>query len=613
MAITRILLFSLYLLIIVFATTALASVKGPFWPALTVLALTAPISLFVAYMATIRRIHRLGLWSPDSLVVRFFSGVWVRFLWTIVAFLVAAAILSFRISTSGSLDLALMLAGVALLLVLSLLVRDRLSGQWAGVQRHGWPLWLLALFSAGVMSLLDPAIRALVGQYEGYLSAEEAINQVRAQGSNLGDSRVSFFLFDLGSYWSGWERFLMFRAMDTPTWFSWVIALLVAASRFPLYLAISFGATAILLPAHEFKRIFLKIKDQEMPASLTKGRILLMSTMLTVSIVFIYFPLVGQIERILANSSLATPTAQLARRLERIGSDYFQPGTIDQVNRERVVSLELQEGLFEPIDAAITNGFSVMRDNVDLYLDWYYSLPGEWTRLTQLLAGSIDDHLMEKLSESLGENDPFKAFEDEINRAMATESALRNDFELRAADILRSRQVSVSEGDQVEVIREIDRKSLLSLPEHEGLLTFEQRVGTTVATGGISGMVAAVATRQILLRAGSSGVIRSAALALTRLAVIRAGSTGSGGTIGAFGGGLIGSVVPGVGTAAGAVVGGVIGGLVMGVGAEYLIIRLEELWSREDHRQEIIGVIDEAEIAFRQQIGLGQLESGEDI
>lgn len=63
-------------------------------------------------------------------------------------------------------------------------------------------------------------------------------------------------------------------------------------------------------------------------------------------------------------------------------------------------------------------------------------------------------------------------------------------------------------------------------------------------------------------------------------------------------------IVPGVGTAIGAAIAGVVGGIAVGVGAEFLIIKLEEPWSRENHRRELIEAIDSAEATVLAQFGL---------
>ena len=42
--------------------------------------------------------------------------------------------------------------------------------------------------------------------------------------------------------------------------------------------------------------------------------------------------------------------------------------------------------------------------NTDKYLDWYYSLSAEYSRLFKLITGSIEEYMADKLKENLMDN-----------------------------------------------------------------------------------------------------------------------------------------------------------------------------------------------------------------
>ena len=86
--------------------------------------------------------------------------------------------------------------------------------------------------------------------------------------------------------------------------------------------------------------------------------------------------------------------------------------------------------------------------------------------------------------------------------------------------------------------------------------------------------------RQHPQRLAARSTIRAAGAAVARHASIRAASGGGGAAVGASAGGAVDSFKPLVGTLIGAAVGGVIGGVTVSVAAEFLILKLEELWSR---------------------------------
>lgn len=67
---------------------------------------------------------------------------------------------------------------------------------------------------------------------------------------------------------------------------------------------------------------------------------------------------------------------------------------------------------------------------------------------------------------------------------------------------------------------------------------------------------------------------------------------------GAVSGAAVGSVIPGLGTVISATVVGIIGGISVGLGVEQLLLKLEEHYSRDEFKQQILEAIDEARLEF---------------
>ena len=596
-----------YLSLVFLGVLALRESDGPFGFATLFLILALPTGVFSAYLATLRRIHWLTMWSADSLVVRWLSGSWLRLLIALLLAFMASGLLSVRLSVGGWIDLSLIASCIALVLILNFFLSDWLLGQFNPIYRHGRSLFLIAILSAVLMSMLDPAARLALGGFHGYANFEDARIALR-EGSNwLGTSALSECAVNIGSYWAGLERFLIGRLFSDSGWSAWLGLLAAAVLKFPLYLAVGFSVCAFMLPKREYQRLLQPSLSEEAVQTPTAGGIALTSATVTIGVLFIYLPLVAVIEGALHDRCTdVKPQEILALAVEMIDGQAYPVGTMDRIAEQAAAQLQAQSELLAPVDVALTEGFSKMRESVEHYLDWYYSLPGEWGRVTMLLTGNIEAFLTARLSESLGAGDPFAAFEEEFALALAQHAEQLETFRANATAVLETSRIQLTEGEEVTVIARVDREELLTLPSHTGLTTIEQRLGLTAASTGISGVIAAAATRQILLRLATRGTLRTAAQALVRLATIRAGSAGGGGTLGVLIGGGVGSVVPGIGTAIGAGVGGVIGGLVVGVGAEFLILKLEELWARDRHRTELLAAIDEAEAALRAQFGLGE-------
>ncbi|TVS11228.1 MAG: hypothetical protein EA419_08525 [Wenzhouxiangella sp.] len=602
---TRWVLALAYLGLIVFWVFLLREASGPLLPAVFFLILAIPAGLFGTYLATLRRIHWLSAWSTDSFAVRWLSGPWLRLLTGFLMAFVASALLSFRFSVADGVDLTLLAMCVLLLGLVLSLFGNWLRKQFQPLYREGRALFWAAVICAAVMSLVDPAARFAAGAYVNYATVGEAIEAVRGQGNWLGDSAVAHWVSDWGSSWGGLERFVLGQLAENPGFGTLLAVMVSVLTRFPLYFMLGLSVCAFVLPFSEYRRVLLPSSSSDEPGRLSSSRIAWASASATILVLFIYLPVIGMIEsKIESQHATRSPEAVVVRTVELIGDQYHAVGTMDEVGRLAESMVYERGDVLRPIDQALGQGFSIMRANVDTYLDWYYSLPGEWTRLAQLLTGNIEDHLRAKLTEQLGAGEPFASFEQEFEQALRGQTESVDEFRRLADELLDARRVEVAAGEEVHVVARGDREDLLSLPIHSGITSLEQRLGVTAATAGISGVVAAAATRQVIVRLATRGTLRTAATAIARLTLIRTGSSGGGAAGGAVLGGAIGSVLPGLGTAIGAAVGGAIGGLAIGVGAEYLILKLEEWYSRDRHRQELIASIDEAEAGLRQQFGL---------
>ncbi|MBP9871825.1 MAG: hypothetical protein KBC53_10095, partial [Nitrosomonas sp.] len=71
-----------------------------------------------------------------------------------------------------------------------------------------------------------------------------------------------------------------------------------------------------------------------------------------------------------------------------------------------------------------------------------------------------------------------------------------------------------------------------------------------------------------------------------------------GAAAGAATGMALGSFIPGIGTAIGAAIGGVIGGITIGLTVEKLLLMLEEAFSRDEFKRQILDAIEDERIEF---------------
>ena len=237
------------------------------------------------------------------------------------------------------------------------------------------------------------------------------------------------------------------------------------------------------------------------------------------------------------------------------------------------------------LEGQIDQAFNQMESNVDSYLDWYYSLSGEYTRLAKLLSGDIEKYMEEKLVEKLKQEEALKPILAGLEVALANHSAITDEYLRAVKTIMEKNRILVPEFGSAR-IPGIASDQILVLPTHFDVVSMRSRVVGGAAAAGIgAGIVAKIV---------SKGIFKAAGKALSKVAISKAAGTAGGAAIGA----AIGSVVPGAGT----IVGGVIGGALAGGFVDKALLKLEEAISREDFKKEILSSIRESRDKFKSEL-----------
>lgn len=247
------------------------------------------------------------------------------------------------------------------------------------------------------------------------------------------------------------------------------------------------------------------------------------------------------------------------------------------------------------LERAANAGFDAMAGNVDLYLDAYYSLPAEYLRIASLVSGSeaLEQKLAKDLQERLMMGAPFGAYEGQLAAALRSAEQVRTIYESMVDQVLETAALDLPADARIEVVATTTR-SALALPTPEGVLTTTGGRAGTAAAAAAGGLVAAFVVKKVVAK----GTLKLASKAVVKVALSKTAGASGGAGAGAAAGAAIGSIVPGVGTAAGAIVGGIAGAVAVGVGVDYLLLKLEETWSREGFRQQILASIETQRSAF---------------
>jgi hypothetical protein len=575
---------------------------GPLGVALVFLAIALPSAFFTTYLATLRRIRNYAVWSEGSVPVRWLSGPWLFIGTGAFVAIVGAAMLALRVTRFESLDWLLLAATAILFPVVWRATRRQLHGQYQPVYGIGRPLWSASLITAMAMVLADIGLRVAAGDIPDHATLRSAFDASMRDGVVLGTSSLAIFINAVGGFWAGFERF--FLASLAAHGLAGIAALaLVALGKGALYLFIALTIAAFLVPRAEYARILAPPVASEAPPAIAPGLVARATSVVMIMLVFVYLPGVQLAETALRMYPAINEAPERARvSVERIGDVLVREGTIRELELARADVTEQRALALARVTTALDAGFDQMRGNVDLYLDWYYSLPAEYARLASLLMGNAEALIAGKLEETLGAGDPFAAAGAALAEALAADAALQAAYRDRTNAIIAANRIEPGAEVDVETIG-FAGLDALALPEPVAFTSIGQRMGIGAASGGIAGIASALIARRAVASLAARGSFRIAAKALQVASGRAIGGLG-GAAAGAAVGGAAGSVVPGFGTAIGALAGGIVGGFGVGLGADYLVLKLEESLSRETNRAGIIAAIDAKEAELRRGLAL---------
>lgn len=566
-----------------------AGARPPGFLAALLVALSVPIFVFGMWRAALRRAHELRLFHDGGRLRPFLGRPTLRtIVWLVASPALALAVVIGAAGANRPTTIAYLVPPV---LCLVFLLADRvLRAEVAAPHRRAMALRAAVFITPVLLVATDFAALALGGEMPAYPTLAEAVRaNIPAEPAR---SAVVDELLRLAGHVNAMQAFALGRvehwggALRPVAWIG------LAALNLAFYAGLARALAMFILPRAEWRRALLPASDAPVPRRLSVVEIAVTSALATILLVFIVIPAVATAEDWLRSN--APPTAYVRTVVEMIDGKPVRPGTIDIVHK---LQADTAKGLGidrAALERAANAGFDAMAGNVDLYLDAYYSLPAEYLRIASLVWGgeALERKLAEDLQERLMEGAPFAAYKGRLEAALRSAERVRTIYESAVGQVLETAALDLPAEAHIEVAAATTR-SALALPTPEGVLT---------TTGGRAGAAAAVAggivTALVVKKVVSKGTLKLASKAVVKVALSKTAGALGGAGAGAAAGAAIGSVVPGVGTAVGAVVGGVAGAVAVGVGVDYLLLKLEETWSREDFRQQILASIETQRSAF---------------
>lgn len=434
---------------------------------------------------------------------------------------------------------------------------------------------------------------AIISQdFPVYGNLQEAI---AAQHSSVFSSALLQQLSGLSATFSGSKIYALGQLSSSKVW---LVLILISLGNAVIYYNLCAVLSAFIIPRTEYRRVFGPLTEAAEPATVAKNRIAMTTGVITFITLFIYLPLGAYAEAWVQESSTVSRIhAKLEQKVEQIDDAYFRDGTLQQIQQARLEALAKVDLSLEQLEAQSNVAFDKIAGNVDIYLDWYYSLVGEYTRIGKLLVGDLETYMAAKLEEMLKQDDAFREVEAALNQALTTHAEAMAVYEETVHQIMAENRMG-DDQSALTVAKQLSIADVLSPPVHQDMLTLQNRLLLSGGSTAIAGVVTAAVVGKIVAKVVSKNVVKIAAKALAKVAASKAVSAAGGASAGAALGAATGSVVPGIGTAIGAVIGGLVGGIATGVAVDSLLIALEESVNREDFKAEILASIEDARKEF---------------
>lgn len=555
----------------------------------------APILLSGIYRITIKRTHALSALQSDGDLHGLLKGRAIRVFFWIIYSIFAAFVSFFMFATFSSTEWAIASLAVVVLPMIYVPSMRKSAKNFKQFMATHKALQFSCWVSAGVLTAAYLLLLLITNAGENIPGTlTEILNNLDSKPINSSASLLAQYSIRYADFLQVIKDFALSQFSQNGVIFSVVTSL---ASAF-VFFNVTLALTAFLIPAKEYRRIFNPLVVTNNPAPISTNASALASSISVILYLFIFVPTITSFEGRLRNdpelqerieSALVTGRAAV----QKIEEGLYQPGTI-----EKAEDLKQQISLFgsearEQLKAPIRSGFVNMRKNVEVYLNSYYSLNGEYARIGLLLFGGLAEGVERQINTSLNEGEPFADYAILHNDLIAQDSELRNQHNLALEKLLKEGEIKEIP-DDYEITESVTLAELQSLPPLSIEVSPENRAGERALASAVGAIVATKVASSL----AAKGTIKLAANALLKAALTKA----AGGTAGGLIGGAAGSVVPVIGNVGGAVIGAA-GGVGIGVLLDYGFLKGAEAFGRDDYEKRILIEIDELEIQM-----LGRLE-----
>ncbi len=360
------------------------------------------------------------------------------------------------------------------------------------------------------------------------------------------------------------------------------MALLVAPLA--LFGQFALSLTGLWLPLAELRRTLgQRLTADPHPPPLGAQRAALWAMVAAIAVVML-FQLLDTADQTMRRRPSPFAVAALPD-CERIGGTLYR---VDTTRLLESLTAEVDAGL-GPRRAAVYGRLDELEQRagpgVDAYLDWYFSLGAEWSRLATLLTGDIDLLLRARFDQLVLSSPDLLRLLDGLQSDVAQRWTELAGARGRVAELLeRNRLVVGDRGCRVVDQRPHDIWTA-------GLAGQQVRL----AAGSGAGLVAGAVAAKISAKAMGKATLKSAAKLLAKATAKKGLGKAAGAAMGTV-------LAPGLGTAVGAAIGAGVG-LAVGAGIDLAVLAAEEKFSRAGMRADLMAAVAEVLAPYRDSFG----------
>lgn len=359
--------------------------------------------------------------------------------------------------------------------------------------------------------------------------------------------------------------------------------------------------SCLIIPIGEYRRLVAPISDSLEPPRLSIPHVATLAAIIVFMSVFVYLHGIVALETWISQSEKWKASREIIEetvivKVDEIAGKYYKAGTVAKIEDLRTIAWKDSAAAANDLDRKVDEAFAAMEQNVDKYLDWYYSLSAEYIRIAKTLTGSLESHIENQLKEYLNQNDPFRRVSDAMNDVVAKHQLVLAEFQDGKERILAENKIEIS-SKPIRIVRMISDHEFSMASTPPEVITIRQRVASAAAVSVATALIA----KKVVAKVVAKGVFKAAVTAAAKLAITKGVATTAGAAAGATTGALVGSIIPGLGTMIGGVV-GAIGGVLLGVGVDAALLKLDEEVNRAHFKQEILESIASAKNELKSEL-----------